>query len=121
MYSELLESALDVDEPSESEVTTTAALARVLNSRCRIGTATSSPGRSPYDAIVDDLNYDVALICLARHLDIVCHVGDFDQHHAARNRLEQALAEKGIRLEELDEQTTSNPTSHESVHPGTSG
>ena len=112
MYSELLESALGVDQPTDSDATTSEALAHVLKSRSRIGTGTLPPGRNPYDAIVDDLKYDVALISLARRLDIECHVEDFDQHHVARNRLERALAEKGIRLEELDEQSNSSPTIH---------
>jgi hypothetical protein len=44
------------------------------------------------------LEYDVALITLARLLGLHSDVDSFDQPQKARLRLEQALADHGIRL-----------------------
>ena len=64
MYSQLLHSALDIREPSEAEVTTLAALARVL--RCRDQLSGQVKGQEgvggTHGAVVNHLAYDVALI-----------------------------------------------------------
>ena len=59
-------------------------------------------------ALADQLAYDIALIGLARCLDIEFDLDSFDQRQLERNRLERALETRGLgldRLIELDELT----------------
>ena len=54
------------------------------------------------DALSRELEYDVALINLARLVGIHSQVEAFDQPQKERSRLEQALVDHGIRLDELE-------------------
>lgn len=104
MYSQLLASALDLDQPSEGEPTTSAALVHLL--RCR-GQLTGSlwPQRGKegsYVNLIGHLAYDVALIRLARLLGLECGAEEFDLPEKARARLEGALSTRGIPLDEIE-------------------
>ena len=54
------------------------------------------------DALSRELDYDVALITLARLLGVDSDIESFDQPQKERSRLEQALVDHGIRLDELE-------------------
>jgi len=105
MYSHLLGAALDIVRPPGDEDPTGAALARLL--RCRADMSedrtTGRDGDGTYAALVDNLNYDLALIELARHLGVECDASEFDQPDRARARLEGILSARAIRLDGIGE------------------
>ena len=53
-------------------------------------------------ALSNELDYDIALIKLCRRLDIQSDVHSFDPPQRKRSRLEESLADYGIRLDELE-------------------
>jgi hypothetical protein len=100
MYAQFLSIALDQASQSDGTPTTGRALGRLLQCRARLdGPRGESDGSSGTpDALSRELEYDVALITLARLLGLHSDVDSFDQPQKARLRLEQALADHGIRL-----------------------
>jgi hypothetical protein len=57
--------------------------------------------------VADQLAYDIALIELAQGVGVDCDLFGFDQPPRERNRIEQALAARGLRLNDLDEEAPS--------------
>ena len=105
MYTALLEAALSEQRQSSAEPTTGEGLAKLLRCRSRLEVGRSSHTGTGWvpTALADQLAYDVALIRFARQLGIACDVSTFDPPQPARTRLEYELADRGVRLEELDE------------------
>ncbi|HXQ61680.1 MAG TPA: hypothetical protein VN796_05055 [Acidimicrobiales bacterium] len=105
MYTTLLDAAIN-DLPSpDDEAPATAALAKVLLCRSRLG-ADALLGRhrdGDLTAVADELAYDVALIDLARQLGIPCDASAFDPPQGERRRVEKVLATRGIHLDEFDD------------------
>jgi hypothetical protein len=104
MYSQLLASALDIDQPSDEEPTTSAALIDVLRSRVRLGESEGAKdgAQARYGTLVDHLTYDAALIKLARLLGVDCGPEEFDLPEKARARLEEVLSDRGIPVDEIE-------------------
>jgi hypothetical protein len=101
IYAELVGHALG-DENFEGR-TAGEAFAELVRCRKRLQTAASArtvPGWAS-SAVADQVAYDVALIMLARHHDLECSPHRFHHPEEERLRLEQGLAERGIRLDEL--------------------
>jgi len=110
IYSQLLSAALDQAEGSDDEPTTGEALAKLLAYRSRLEPDVRTRKGSDWaaGALADQLAYDIALIGLARCLEIEFDLNNFDQRQLERNRLERALEARGLgldRLIELDELT----------------
>jgi len=103
MYSEILGSALDADQASEDEPTTSAALINLLLCRGRLGTNRwpQHGAEASYGTLVDHLDYDAALIKLVRLLGVDCGAEEFDLPEKARARLEGVLADRGIQVDEI--------------------
>ena len=82
----------------------------MLEIRHRLGA--NLPGHTGADwapaAIADQLAYDIALIELCRRLGIEVNLAGFRQPKHERSRLEQALAARGMRLDEFDATTQSS-------------
>lgn len=104
MYVQFLSIALDQASHSDGPPTTGQALGRLLQCRGRMdgvlgvsGDSGGAPG-----ALSRELEYDVALITLARLVGIQSQVEAFDQPPTERLRLERALVDQGIRLDELE-------------------
>ena len=102
MYTQLLRTAIDERQRSDDRPTTGHALAEVLRCRGRLsgGGGSSSAGWA-LARVADQLAYDIALIGLAQELHIECHVDGFDQPEPERARVEDALAARGIQLDDL--------------------
>ena len=97
MYSELLVLALDRDRPPDEAPTIDEALVRLR--QCRVQRAGTDPRPSTEGelaTLIDDLAYDVALICLARLVGVECGAEEFDLPEKGRARLERALCVRGI-------------------------
>jgi hypothetical protein len=107
MYSQLLASALAVDEPSDEEPTTSAALSQLRRSRSRLGGSRQarSATETRYDTLVDHLAYDAALIKLAWLLGVDCGAEDYDMPETARARLEKVLSSRGLVWDEIEPPT----------------
>jgi hypothetical protein len=103
MYSELLVSALDIDQPSDEEPTTSAALSHLLRRRGRLGGSRwpQKGAEARYGTLVDHLAYDAALIKVVRLLGVDCSAEEFDLPERARTRLEAVLTSRGIPLDEI--------------------
>jgi hypothetical protein len=106
MYTQLLESALDQVQQTEVQLSAGDAIAELLRSRGTLRRSRSSDDGSGWalGAVADQLAYDIALISLARCLAIECDLGAFGRTQDERSRLEQALAARGIHLDDLDDQ-----------------
>jgi hypothetical protein len=104
MYSQLLASALDIDQPSEEEPTTSAALSQLLRCRGQLrgGRWPQNGAEARYGTLVDHLAYDAALITVVRLLGVDCRAEEFDPPETARSRLEEVLASRGIPLDEIE-------------------
>jgi hypothetical protein len=111
MYSHLLESALAEVPTSQHHASPADALAELVlcRSRLRSGAAIEDPAESVHAAVAVQLSYDVALVELARRLDIDCDLSAFDQPLKQRSRLEQALLSRGIDVETFDGQAVAPP------------
>jgi hypothetical protein len=104
MYTTLLGSALDQRDQSDSGTTVGDLFSQLL--RCRTQVAASGI-LSPRQAktlgdVTSQLEYDVSLISLARGLGIDFAIDQFDD--GERHLLERLLIERGLPLDELDEQ-----------------
>ena len=109
MYSQLLDSALAIDQASDEEPTTSAVLSHLRQCQARLGgTGWSQNGaEARYDRLVDHLAYDAALINLAWLLGVDCGPEEFDLPEKARARLEEVLAGRGFPLHEIESPATS--------------
>ena len=101
MYAQFLSIALDQASQSDSAPTTGQALDRLFRCRGRLDGLRGDSSGAP-DALSRELEYDVALITLARLLGVHSEVDAFDQPQEERSRLEQALVDHGIWLNELE-------------------
>lgn len=101
MYTTLLGAALDQGDQANSTATIGDLFAELSKSRVRV---TASGIRSPRQAktlgdVISQLEYDVALVSLARRLDIDFHIERFDD--GERHQLEQVLLDRGLPLDGL--------------------
>jgi hypothetical protein len=105
MYTTLLGSTLDERDQSDSSASIGELFAQLL--RCRIRLADSGI-LSPRHAktlgdVTGQLEYDFYLISLSRSLGVEFAIEQFDD--GERHRLEQALIDRGVPLDDLDERT----------------
>ena len=103
MYCELLKIALDQSSEIEDQLTTAGTLATYLQSHAVLDCEGKHDRsrRSPMDGLFKELDHDLALIRLAQLFGIAIDVRAFVQPAIGRERLEQALVDRGIRLDEL--------------------
>jgi hypothetical protein len=102
MYSELLGIAMS-DDPDNLQETKGAALARLIESRLRLGSSRTSERHDDVLAtLADQLAYDVALLRLARLVGIDCQLSEFGRPEQARRRIEQLLTTHGIDVHKRD-------------------
>ena len=95
MYTQLLGSALEQRDQSDIRPRQGDALAQLASSRARLRPRHPGWGTTGgFEAVADALDYDLALIILARGLDIDFAIDRFD--NGERHALEVALAERGI-------------------------
>jgi len=101
LYSDLLDAALREREQSEGAPSNGEALARLVQYRHEViwKQRSTSDRASTTPALADQMAYDVALIRYARSLGIDCDPEGFGSPHIERQRLERALASRGIPLE----------------------
>ena len=104
MYSHFLTIALGQALPSDGPTTTGQALGRLLQRRGLLDEVRGESGASggAPAALSRELDYDVALIRLARLIGVHSDIASFDRPQTERSRLEQALVDHGIRLDELE-------------------
>jgi len=101
MYTQLLGSALEQRDLADSRPRGGDALAQLSRSRALLRPGRSSSDRTGgFEAVADALDYDLALIILARGLNIEYAIDRFD--NGERHDLEVALAERGIGVGQLD-------------------
>lgn len=106
MYAEFLKIALEQAPRSDDKLTVEAALTVLLQRRNRLlGPKNESSSGIP-SALSNELEYDTALIALPRLLDIPTDIRSFDVPQTERSRLELALLEKGIQIDEVDSVAT---------------
>jgi hypothetical protein len=105
MYTTLLGSALHQRDQSDTGSSIGDLFAQFLRCRGRLNSAFPvGPGSiRTLKAVAEELDYDVALISLARSRNIDFSLDRFD--NGERHLLEQALKRSGIRLDALDERT----------------
>ena len=96
MYATFLQLALDRVQASAHAPTTGQALINL--NQCRDRLALSRVDEGVTAVLADELSYDVALILLARQLEIAIDVQSFDQPLAERSRLERAIETTGLDL-----------------------
>lgn len=99
MYTTLLGSALIQSDQSDTGSSIGELLAQFLTCRRRLRSAVHEGPRSSRTlrALTEELDYDLALINLARSRNIAFDLDRFDD--GERRRLEQALERSGIRLD----------------------
>jgi hypothetical protein len=105
MYTTLLGSALEQRDQADGSPSIGDLFAHVLRSRGRVtdsGIASPRQARTLGD-VTSQLEYDVALTSLARGLGIGFAIGRFDD--GERHRLERALVDRGLPLDQLGERT----------------
>ncbi len=105
IYSQLLSAALEQTDGSEDESTTGEALTKVLACRGKLEAQPAKRTGSDWAAaaLADQLAYDIALIGLARRLGVDFDLDSFDQRQLERTRLERALENRGLGLDQLIE------------------
>jgi hypothetical protein len=69
-------------------------------------------------AIANQVDYDIALIQLARSLGLDCDPETFFQPERRREELRQQIIGRGIHLDELDHPARSTPTARQWVTSG---
>jgi hypothetical protein len=101
LYSDLLDAALRERDQSEGAPSNGEALARLVRNRHEVVWKQwpISDRASTTPELADQMAYDVALIRYARSLGIDCDSEDFGSPQDERERLERALASRGIPLE----------------------
>ena len=101
LYSDLLDAALRERDQSEGAPSNGEALARLVRYRHEVvwKQRSTSDRASTTPALADQMAYDVALIRYARSLGIDCDSEGFGSPQDERQRLERALASRGIPLE----------------------
>ena len=105
MYSQLVASALELDESTDDESTASAVLIELLHSRNQLRKNQSQAridGTS--DVLFEQLAYDVALIKMARLSGVECDADEFDRPERGRSRLEAILSSRGVSLDEIEAQ-----------------
>ena len=101
MYSMLLQVALEQEPEGGPAASPAEALGRVLRRRAQIDPDRPPQWASSYDAMIDSLSYDVALVQLASLVGIECEISNFDQAGSERSRLERDLVKRGLPLDAL--------------------
>ncbi len=102
MYTQLLGSALEQRDRADIAPAPGDALAQLSRSRARLRSGRpGSESPTAFEAVADSLDYDVALIVLARGLDIEFAIDRFDD--GERHLLEVALALRGIGVDQRDD------------------
>lgn len=96
MYAEFLQLALDRVQAADRVLTADEALTGLRSCRSRLS-ADHRYQETPA-ALAQELNYDVALVSLARLLGIAVDIRAFDQPMSERSRLERAIEKTGIDL-----------------------
>ena len=96
MYATFLQLALNKVQGSDGALTTGEAVFKL--NQCRDRLALSRVDEEVPTALADQLSYDVALISLARQLEIAVNVQAFDQPLPERLRLERAIETTGVDL-----------------------
>ncbi len=104
MYQRFLGLALDESSDVDDGLTAGEAVADVLLCRRQLHVRDDGPDGSSgiASALGEELDYDIALLRLARLLGIQVDLQAFDRPQAERTRLEEAIEAHGIRLDELD-------------------
>ena len=103
MYQRFL--GLALDETSDGDgLTPGEALVQLLLCRSQLRQRSDDPdeSRGAAAALGEELDYDIALLRLARLLEIPVDVQAFSQPSLERSRLEEAIKVHGIRLDDLD-------------------
>jgi hypothetical protein len=122
IYTHLMGQALDEIESSRKGQTTGEALAELLRCRARLNSAAPSRTQAGWapSAVADELAFDVSLMALARPHDLDCDPLRFERPQEERFRLEQGLAARGVRLDELnlDETVTRSVVKSPRSRPG---
>ena len=97
MYEQLLAMALDETSDAEDDLTAGEALVQLLLCRTQLRQSTEDPDKSSgaASALGEELDYDVALLKLARLLGIEIDVQAFSQPSLERSRLEEAIEAHG--------------------------
>lgn len=109
MYTQLLGTALAEQGPPETGRAVGAGLAALRSCRSRMQRnerSRSGSGWAP-GAVSDQLAYDVALVRLAVDHGIEIDLDGFERPRLGRSRLEQALAVRGILLDDAEDHPTS--------------
>ncbi len=111
LYPDLLRISLIGSPVGDSAPTRRQALRYFLGCRARQGAERPIVPESGGSAahLATQLSSDVALINLARTCDIRCDVASFDQPERERSRLERAIAEQGICLDEEQDDQRGTP------------
>ena len=104
MYQRFLGMALDETSNVDDGLTAGEAVAQLLLCRRQLRNRDDDPDGSSgvASALGEELDYDIALLRLARLLDIQVDIQAFDRPQVERSRLEQAIEVHGIRLNDLD-------------------
>jgi hypothetical protein len=104
MYQRFLAMALDQAGDSDDALTSGESLVQLLLCRSQLHHRDGDPDESTgtESALGEELDYDIALLKLARLLGIAVDVQAFSQPDLERSRLEQAIEAHGIRLDDLD-------------------
>jgi hypothetical protein len=110
MYSNILEVAFRERSQSATGIATGEALAILFDCRQHLASTASSERGLDWSstALANQIAYDLALIDVARCVGLACKPSSFDQPQRRRIELEHDLMSRGVRLGELDRQSSSN-------------
>ena len=114
MYTQILEAALSERSEPDAGMTTGEALAVLLECRRQLGSIAASERGGDWSsaALANQVAYDIALIDLARCVDLDCDPRSFDQPERHRTRLRQELISHGVRFDELGQTDNSASECH---------
>ena len=102
MYVRLLSIGLEEGGGVDADQTPGQALVRVLRCRSKLLVQPEGHVKRGVGAIADELDYDIALIRLARLLGLSAEAGSFGQPGVERERLERELETHGVRVDHKD-------------------